>query len=213
MFCRSPDRSGQRCQDLPAPAEDGGDAELLSLSRWSLSPEDACAAALLRGKWARQKVPDIIVTAIDGDGRVIARRACILVAALRDESPAGLHLDVQASLHGAHLHVLVQVAVHVALCRGQLQLEGNSRDFLVSFQDTRSVLPLESFLETRRDFATLDVLFSGKSFIWQNAIERKTNPASTAQSLVSSKQLAMNSTAIHVARQYNDTHTSTFFIL
>lgn len=41
---------------------------------------------------------------------------------LRDESPAGLHLDVQASLHGAHLHVLVQVSVHVALCCGQFHL-------------------------------------------------------------------------------------------
>lgn len=43
-------------------------------------------------------------------------------SALRDESPAGFHLDVQASLHGAHLHVLVQVSVHVALRRSQLHL-------------------------------------------------------------------------------------------
>lgn len=43
-------------------------------------------------------------------------------SALRDESPAGLHLNVQASLHGAHLHVLVQVSVHVALRCGQLHL-------------------------------------------------------------------------------------------
>lgn len=43
-------------------------------------------------------------------------------SALRDESPAGLHLNVQASLHGAHLHVLVQVSVHVALCCSQFHL-------------------------------------------------------------------------------------------
>lgn len=39
-----------------------------------------------------------------------------------DEPPAGLHLHVQASLHAAHLHILMQVPVHVALGRGQLQL-------------------------------------------------------------------------------------------
>ena len=44
-----------------------------------------------------------------------------------DHPPAGLHLDVQASLHAAHLHVLVQVAVHVALRCGQFHLRGAER--------------------------------------------------------------------------------------
>ena len=48
------------------------------------------------------------------------------VSSLSDESPAGLHLNIQASLHGAHLHVLVQVSVHVTLCRGQFQLESEN---------------------------------------------------------------------------------------
>lgn len=39
-----------------------------------------------------------------------------------DEAPAGLHLHVQSPLHAAHFHVLVEVAVHVALGRGQFQL-------------------------------------------------------------------------------------------
>lgn len=41
-----------------------------------------------------------------------------------DQPPAGLHLDVQAPFHAAHLHVLVEVAVHVALGGGQFQLGG-----------------------------------------------------------------------------------------
>lgn len=49
------------------------------------------------------------------------------VSTLCDESPAGLHLDIQPSLHGAHLHVLMQVAVHVALGCGQLQLRRRRR--------------------------------------------------------------------------------------
>ena len=44
-----------------------------------------------------------------------------------DEPAAGLHLHVQAPLHAAHLHVLVQVAVHVALGCGQLQLRRANR--------------------------------------------------------------------------------------
>lgn len=43
-----------------------------------------------------------------------------------DEPAAGLHLHIQATLHAAHLHVLVQVPVHVALGRGQLQLRGTN---------------------------------------------------------------------------------------
>lgn len=43
-----------------------------------------------------------------------------------DEPTAGFHLHVQASLHAAHLHVLMQVPVHVALGCGQLQLEGGN---------------------------------------------------------------------------------------
>lgn len=49
--------------------------------------------------------------------------ASVPVFALCDESPAGLHLNIQASLHRAHLHVLVQVSVHVALSCGQFQLQ------------------------------------------------------------------------------------------
>lgn len=52
-----------------------------------------------------------------------APRVSSPVSALCDESPAGLHLDVQASLHRTHLHVLVQVAVHVALGCSQFQLK------------------------------------------------------------------------------------------
>lgn len=44
------------------------------------------------------------------------------VPRLGDEPPASLHLHVQTSLHAAHLHVFVQVPVHVVLGRGQLQL-------------------------------------------------------------------------------------------
>lgn len=58
-----------------------------------------------------------------GEARVsrLSRRSSP-VPRLGDESPASLHLHVQASLHAAHLHVLVQVPVHVVLGRGQLQL-------------------------------------------------------------------------------------------
>lgn len=49
------------------------------------------------------------------------------VPGLGDEPAAGLHLHVQAPLHAAHLHVFVQVAVHVVLGRGQLQLRGAGR--------------------------------------------------------------------------------------
>lgn len=45
------------------------------------------------------------------------------VARLRDEPAAGFHLHVETPLHAAHLHVLVQVPVHVTLGRGQLQLQ------------------------------------------------------------------------------------------
>lgn len=48
------------------------------------------------------------------------------VSTLCDESPAGLHLDIEASLHRAHLHVLVQVSVHVALGCGQFHLESEN---------------------------------------------------------------------------------------
>lgn len=47
------------------------------------------------------------------------------VPAAFNHSPTRLHLHVQASLHAAHLHVLVQVAVHVALCCGQFHLKEN----------------------------------------------------------------------------------------
>lgn len=56
-----------------------------------------------------------------GLGRM--RRAAPVCRAF-DEPTAGLHLHVQASLHAAHLHILMQVSVHVALGCGQLQLEG-----------------------------------------------------------------------------------------
>lgn len=55
------------------------------------------------------------------------------VPALRDEPPAGLHLHIQASFHGAHLHVFVQVAVHVALGRGQFQLSRTERQEQIGF--------------------------------------------------------------------------------
>lgn len=45
------------------------------------------------------------------------------VPRLGDEPPASLHLHVQTSLHAAHLHVFVQVPVHVVLGCGQLQLQ------------------------------------------------------------------------------------------
>ena len=48
------------------------------------------------------------------------------VPGLGDEPAAGLHLHIQAPLHAAHLHVLMQVAVHVVLGRGQLQLRGRA---------------------------------------------------------------------------------------
>ncbi len=52
---------------------------------------------------------------------------CVLpVSSLCDESPAGLHLNIQASLHRAHLHVLMQVSVHVTLSCGQFQLESEN---------------------------------------------------------------------------------------
>lgn len=37
----------RKCQDLPAITEEGGDAELLSLSLWSLSSQDEGTAELL----------------------------------------------------------------------------------------------------------------------------------------------------------------------
>lgn len=37
--------------------------------------------------------------------------------------PTGLHLHVEAPFHAAHLHVLMQVAVHVALCCRQFHLK------------------------------------------------------------------------------------------
>lgn len=40
-----------------------------------------------------------------------------------DHATAGLHLHVQTPLHAAHLHVLVQVPVHVTLGCGQLHLK------------------------------------------------------------------------------------------
>lgn len=73
---------------------------------------------------------------------------CILfVSALRDESPAGFHLHIQSSLHTAHLHVLMQVSVHVTLSRGQFQLQeedsgfwtqGNIKSWNVSFTNVLS---------------------------------------------------------------------------
>lgn len=62
----------------------------------------------------------------------LANCVCVcapVVSALCDEPPAGLHLNIQASLHRAHLHVLVQVSVHVTLGSGQLQLQTYSRCF------------------------------------------------------------------------------------
>lgn len=38
----------RKCQDLPALENEGGDAEDLSLSRWSLSSAETGAAELLR---------------------------------------------------------------------------------------------------------------------------------------------------------------------
>lgn len=46
-----------------------------------------------------------------------------------DEPAAGLHLHIQASLHAAHLHVLMQVAVHVTFGCGQLQLGGTNQEY------------------------------------------------------------------------------------
>ena len=56
---------------------------------------------------------------------LLHRGGNVRVSALGDQPPAGLHLHVQAPLHGAHLHVLVEVAAHVALGRRQLQLSIN----------------------------------------------------------------------------------------
>lgn len=44
------------------------------------------------------------------------------VPRLGDEPPASLHLHIQASLHAAHLHVLVEVPVHVIFGCSQFQL-------------------------------------------------------------------------------------------
>jgi len=49
----------------------------------------------------------------------------LFVSTLSDESPAGFHLHIQSSLHAAHLHVLVKMAVHVWLCCGKFQLQRN----------------------------------------------------------------------------------------
>lgn len=49
------------------------------------------------------------------------------VPAAFNHPPAGLHLYVQASLHAAHLHVLVQVSVHVTLCCGQFHLKEDNK--------------------------------------------------------------------------------------
>lgn len=48
--------------------------------------------------------------------------AGVPVSSLGNESPAGLHLHIKTPLHRAHLHVLMQVPVHVRLGCGQLQL-------------------------------------------------------------------------------------------
>lgn len=69
------------------------------------------------------------------------------VSALCDESPAGLHLDVQPSLHGAHLHVLVQVSVHVALSCGQFQLRRTADMLKITL--TGSILINRSFIDHR----------------------------------------------------------------
>lgn len=59
----------------------------------------------------------------------VSRFSCssLPVPRLGDEPPASLHLHVQASLHAAHFHVLVQVPVHVILGCGQLQLHKGNR--------------------------------------------------------------------------------------
>lgn len=57
-------------------------------------------------------------------GRGAERRR---VPAAFNHPPTRLHLHVQPSLHAAHLHVLVQVTVHVALRSGQLHLQEHKR--------------------------------------------------------------------------------------
>lgn len=55
------------------------------------------------------------------------------VSRLGDEPAAGFHLHVETPLHTAHLHVLMQVSVHVILGCGQFQLEreqGSKNPFL-----------------------------------------------------------------------------------
>lgn len=56
-----------------------------------------------------------------------------------DHSPARLHLHVQPSLHTTHLHVLMQVPVHVALSRGQLHLEQKGEQGLENQRDGQQI--------------------------------------------------------------------------
>lgn len=62
------------------------------------------------------------------------------VPAAFNHPPARLHLHVQASLHAAHLHVLVQMAVHVTLCRGQFHL----REGVKQSEDVRGWMKAEA---------------------------------------------------------------------
>lgn len=67
------------------------------------------------------------------------------VSTLCDESPAGLHLDVQPSFHGAHLHVFMQVAVHIALGCGQLQLKRRRQTVSVNANVSFSSLSSQTY--------------------------------------------------------------------
>lgn len=87
-----------------------------------------------------------------------------------DQPPAGLHLDVQAPLHAAHFHVLVEVTVHVALGGGQLQLQegrGDGQSRVVRKAPGRLSFPLPCTRlgharSTRLNSATLHMRSSGR---------------------------------------------------
>ncbi len=97
----------------------------------SVFPESLLATELMEGDWLRGKMNinyvnlpcrDVLLRFISADNidslNQPAGGGCAL-----DEPPAGLHLYVQPSLHTAHLHVLMQVSVHVILGCGQFQLQ------------------------------------------------------------------------------------------
>lgn len=73
------------------------------------------------------------------------------VPATFNHPSAGLHLHVQASLHAAHLHVLVQMSVHIALCCSQFQLESENMQLdMIQTCDCHKKVCLIEVLATRR---------------------------------------------------------------